>query len=171
MLSKIADEILEMGKLDQEAIQSGSDQKIDVVISKNTSRLKKIISEYGFVTISQVGKKAAHWAWLIIQHSDHDPAFQLWCLDKMKTLPPNEIHPNCIAYLEDRVRKNHGKPQVYGTQFIKSSEGKFQAWPIENPDKLDELRAKMGLNQFEQYRKEFLEFVTQQLEKTPKQSH
>ncbi len=101
-------------------------------------------------------------AWLLVQHADHDRAFQKECLDLMKSLPPDEVHVSNIAYLEDRVRVGEGRPQLYGTQFHLDEQGNFGPFPIEDPENIDQRRKAMNLgtlakytHQMEQIRKQF----------------
>ena len=63
----------------------------------NMYHLKKIIEKYGWITISEFGKKASRQAWLLVQHADEDPSFQQKCLKIMKNLiPKNEVEPNIL---------------------------------------------------------------------------
>ena len=55
-----------------------------------------------------------------------------------------------LAYLEDRVRVNAGRPQLYGTQFAGTGE-EFGPAPIEEPHGLDQRRALVGLQPFADY--------------------
>jgi len=144
----IASRLLNMKQVDQEmrgrALSSRSywDSNVD---QNNTASLKMIVRRMtGWPTISDVGAEAADAAWLIAQHADHDPEFQLECLDLMKAAPENEVPRPNIARLEDRVRLNMGKPQLYGTQFDEVY-GVFIPRPIEDLYNVDDRRKAMGL--------------------------
>jgi hypothetical protein len=148
----VAAELLAMSEADQamrDAYQTTNewDSTVDEV---NTARLKEIIEQRGWPTISLVGKKGASAAWLLAQHADKDPAFQEKCLELMKQLPESEVVQWNIALFEDRVRMNTGRPQLYGTQF-RMSEGNFGPGPIEDEEHLEERRMAMGLESFEEY--------------------
>lgn len=54
----------------------------------------------------------------------------------------------------DRVNKNDGRPQIYGTQWVQD-EGKFLLYPVEDIEHLDERRSEMGLSTFEEYKRQF----------------
>ncbi|GAA2107670.1 hypothetical protein HKK74_34235 [Actinomadura alba] len=58
--------------------------------------------------------------------------------------------PADLAHLEDRVRVNSGRPPLYGTQYGLTEAG-FGPWPIEDPERLDERRAAMGLKPHAEY--------------------
>jgi hypothetical protein len=122
----------------------------------NTSKLKRIVARYGWPTISQVGAPAAHAAWLIAQHSNHDAEFQEKALRLMRRLhrrSPREVFPQDVAYLCDRVRVNHGKPQLYGTQLRRTACGTLTPFPIQNRAALDARRKAYKLGSFRRYMK------------------
>ena len=71
---EIADEIIKMSEVDQQVRKSGQwDSSIDVA---NTQRMKEIVEQMGWPTRSKVGGHASEMAWLLVQHADHDRAFQ-----------------------------------------------------------------------------------------------
>ena len=145
----IADEIIEMSKVDQQMRKSGQwDSSIDV---GNTQRMKEIVEQMGWPTRSKVGRHASEMAWLLVQHADLDRAFQRTCLDLMKVQSAGEVSPGNIAYLEDRVRLAEGRPQIYGTQFFADEAGKWGPRPIEDPDRVDERRQAVGLQPLSEY--------------------
>lgn len=154
----IGQELLQMADIDQamrnRAMQGETwDSSVDSV---NTERLKAIVQEYGWPTISKVGIEASSAAWLIAQHADHDVEFQAYCLKLMKNENPDDLNPRNIAYLEDRVRVNQGQPQLYGTQFFEVG-AELKPRPIENIKHLDERRTKVGLGPFEENKKQIEE--------------
>ncbi len=111
---------------------------------RNTTRMKEIVEQIGWPTISKVGKKASGDAWLLVQHADKDIEFQRYCLELMKIEQAGEVALRDIAYLEDRVRINSGQPQLYGTQFRWTEDNK-PIQDIEDRENVDQRRAKMGL--------------------------
>jgi hypothetical protein len=150
----IADEIVQMRETDQamrkRAMSTGSkmDPEVD---ARNTQRMKEIVQQIGWPTKSKVGGAAAYGAWLLVQHADREGGFQAQCLKLMKEAPPGEVEKANIAYLEDRVRVNIGRPQLYGTQFHTDKDGTFGPRPIEDPDNLERRRKEMGLRSFAEY--------------------
>ncbi len=153
--------LIAMAKADQEmrerAIKDMSpwDESID---KGNTEALKEIIDSHGWPTISMVGKEASNAAWLLVQHADHDPTFQQYCLNLMKNLPSDEVRAVDLAYLEDRVRVAQGRPQLYGTQFDNPGKN-FGPKHVENRANLDKRRKAVGLEPFEEYRKKLQYFL------------
>ena len=118
------------------------DKELD---KKNTRRMKEIVDEIGWPSISKVGSEASVGAWLLVQHADHDVAFQSLCLALMKELPAGEVRSQDIALLTDRVRVNQGRTQLYGTQF-RQIKGKHVPRDIEDIEHVDERRKAVGLD-------------------------
>lgn len=123
----------------------------------NTQWLREIVAKNGWPTRSMVGEDASRQAWLIAQHADHAPAFQLEVLRLMEPLvTEKEVSPRDYAYLYDRVMLKLAGKQRYATQMW-CYEGKMQPQPLEDAEHLEELRAEMTLEPFSDYRKYFPE--------------
>jgi len=154
----IITELISMSEADQamrDAYQTTDkwDENVDI---SNTARLKEIIDQHGWPTKSLVGKKASSAAWILAQHADKDRAFQANCLQLMKEQPETEVVLWQIALFEDRVRMNDGRPQLYATQF-RMKDGVFGPGPVEDEEHLEERRAAMGLETYEEYSREMRE--------------
>ncbi len=153
--NELNQEILRMFDEDQAMRLYGTwDMEID---RRNTARMKEIVAAIGWPTISKYGEQVAHAAWLLVQHADKDPLLQEEVLSLMKNLPDGEVLKQDIAFLEDRVRVNNGRPTLYGTQFYNDPQGEFGPQPIEDRGTLDERRAAVGLGSFAEYEKEIQE--------------
>lgn len=118
---------------------------------ENTQWLKVHVAAKGWPKYTEVGEKAANAAWLLAQHADHDPAFQLQVLRLMEPLlATKEVSAGDYAYLYDRITLKLTGKQRFATQFW-CNEGKMQPRPLEQPDKVDELRAAMQLQPLAEY--------------------
>ena len=100
-------------------------------------RLGEIVERHGWPTFTLVGKDGAKAAWLLVQHADLSPKFQRKCLDLMTKCTRDEIFPDDLAYLTDRVLLAEGKNQVYGTQFTMAN-GKCKPRPLEDEANVDQ---------------------------------
>ena len=145
-----------MLKIDQDARKQFLNDKENATLTKllkeidvfNTAHLKSILAKYGWVTNSEFGSEADHQAWLLVQHADHDLAFQEKCLCTLENLLPlKETNPKNFAYLFDRVAINkRGDKQRYGTQ-VKIEEGRIELLPCEGTvQELNERRRRIGLS-------------------------
>lgn len=133
--------------------------------AENTERLQEILDEHGWPTRALVGEEAAHAAWLLVQHADAAPEFQATVLALLEPLVASgEVGRGDVALLTDRVRVARGETQLFGTQYETRAEGGavvlFQpVTPIENPERLDERRAAMGLGPHAEYLEQLREVL------------
>lgn len=140
-------EVLNSGKLGSEegmAIIQEMDQR-------HLLKLKKIVDNFGWPSISLVGEEAADKMWLLVQHCDSDVVFQRKCLRLLNdAVNKKEALKHHLAYLTDRILVNEGKPQLYGTQIL-IMKGQVIPRPIEDMANLDKRRKEMGLEPFSEY--------------------
>jgi hypothetical protein len=121
----------------------------------NVEWLKHVIAGRGWPGRSMVGVDGADAAWLIAQHADDDPDFQRECLGQIeKAAAAGEVTLSNLAYLTDRVMLKEKGYQRYGTQF-QHGPGGPEPFPLEDPDRVDELRESAGLIPLAEYRKGF----------------
>lgn len=119
--------------------------KVRTVDENNLAWLKPEIESNGFPTVQQVGAKGFEAAWMLVQHADTDPAFQVRVLEELK--PRLNAEPylrSDYAMLADRVRLSQHKKQLYGTQ-LTLKHGQLILQPVENPADLAQRRARMDL--------------------------
>lgn len=154
------DELLAMLESDQEE-RMGEGALND---TDRTERLKEIVAEHGWPTISLVGEDGEDAAWAIAQHSDHDPEFQARALDLIReAVAQGEASPGNLAYLTDRVAVAAGEPQVYGTQVGCTEDGPAPAEPIDDTEAVEAARAEVGLEPLADYLAEMAEICAQDL--------
>jgi hypothetical protein len=111
----------------------------------NTQWLKQVVSEHGWPKISDVGRTAAGAAWLLVQHADADPVFQVQVLQAMEPLlAEGEVEPQSYALLYDRVMLKLVGTQRYGTQFM-FQDGQFVPQSMEDADRVEQWRTEVGL--------------------------
>lgn len=112
----------------------------------NTAWLSARVTRQGWPTRSQLGDEASAAAWLLVQHADANPAFQLTALRLMAPLASKEeIDPRNVAMLTDRMLLKLSGHQQYGTQWT-CKDGKRVPLPLVNTDAVtDTLRAKANL--------------------------
>lgn len=122
----------------------------------NAEWLKRMLARIGWFDISRYGAEASQAAWLIVQHADHDPAWQRQVLEVLRPrVARGDMQPNYFAYLVDRIAVNAGQPQTYGTQGHCIGPGDWQPFELIEPAALDARRAAVGLPPIAQYRQMF----------------
>jgi len=115
----------------------------------NTAWMRKMIAKCGWPKASRVGKVAAHQAWLLTQHADMAPDYQVYAAEKLRAaVLEHEAEPWDLAVLVDRNRRLQGNPQVYGMQFHNDESGTIVFFPMEAPGLLDTRRKEIGLESF-----------------------
>ena len=147
----VAAEILAMADEDQRMrreVSAGTRSWDPSVDERNTRRMRAVVSEIGWPTVSKVGAQAEHMAWLLVQHAEH--AFQKACFGLMAREPADEVCPRHLAYLEDRILVREGRPQRYGTQLEKVGDG-WKPVPTDDPEGLDARRQSVGLEPISEY--------------------
>lgn len=141
-------QIARMYILDQESWKKNIDNKS--LIIAQTRMIKKIVERFGCIDIKRFGEKICHYAWLLVQHSNHDTDFQEQYLKLMKK--SDNVLKRDIAYLTDRIAVLKGYPQKYGTQFDPSTINDiYSPYPIKDPLTVNLRRSKMGLEPIEKY--------------------
>lgn len=147
--SRLAINLKRMAWLDQATIWAA--KPFEPVRNRHCEAMKKIIQEYGWPTISKVGEQASNEAWLLVQHCDHDIDFQKKCLSLLKKeVAKDGVAKKNVALLDDRIRMNLRKPQLYGTQVIGDFK-RVRPYQIWKPENVDERRKRMGLIPLKDY--------------------
>lgn len=131
----VREKLFSEGKLAQ-----GYHPEMERVHKTNAKRLREIINEIGFPTLSKVGSKASDAAWLIIQHSIGEPEFMKECYEMMME-NSLDVTPKNKACLYDRIQVFQGKPQKYGTQLITGG----IPYPVEDKENLNKERKDLNL--------------------------
>ncbi|HEV2702590.1 MAG TPA: M56 family metallopeptidase [Steroidobacteraceae bacterium] len=162
--TKLQAELIQMSGLDQlEAMQSSISKQpppppntsvlgtgsssFNSGSDANVRRLRAIVAQYGWPTVSMVGVRGAHAAGLIVVMS-HDPGFKAEVLALMeRLLPHDEVPTQEYAWLYDDVHS----PQRFGSQFACVNGVNRPTKPVEDPEHLDERRNALGLFKLPQF--------------------
>lgn len=121
----------------------------------NRQRVFAILDSAGWLSIEEVGAKAHQALFLVVQHSDADPPAQAHYLEMLReAVAAGRARTTELAYLEDRVAVNNGRPQIYGTQVgYKNGRNFFEE--IQDEANVNERRKQMGLEPLEIYAEQF----------------
>ncbi|MFZ1524653.1 MAG: DUF6624 domain-containing protein, partial [Saprospiraceae bacterium] len=99
------------------------------------------------------GEESVYHAFMIVQHSypqnrkTYFPFFE-------SSMDKGLINKSSLALMIDRMLIDNNKKQIYGTQFeINIKTGEKKLCPIENPQKIDSIRASVGLGTLVEYLK------------------
>jgi hypothetical protein len=115
---------------------------------RHGDRLWEILDDYecwpGRRLVNADGEEAA---WILAQRAVFDPGLQRRCLEMLEmAVAAGDAPPAHYALLLDRVRMADGKDQLYGSQFVRTDDGRsVTPWPIEDAEHVDERRHRVGL--------------------------
>ncbi|MFD8598126.1 DUF6624 domain-containing protein [Kitasatospora sp. NPDC059646] len=120
--------------------------------AQHADRLSALMDVHGWPTADLVGADAARAAWLIAQHADRQLDVQRRALRLMEqAVADGRAGARELAFLRDRTLVNEGRKQVYGTQIAGVRDGSPVPWPCEDPERMDERRAEVGIPPFAEY--------------------
>ncbi|MEH6309079.1 DUF6624 domain-containing protein [Olivibacter sp. CPCC 100613] len=161
--TSLTNKLIRMAASDQKAIMhpptgyelgtSNYERYTDSVFESHYNIVKKIFTKYGFPGYRLVGKDGAKSFWLIVQHCDKWPKFQEKVLRKMRhEVLNNNASGENYAFLVDRVRKNKGEKQVFGTQVsFDITKSQAHVKDLEDPEHVNQRRTSVGLESLESY--------------------
>lgn len=131
-------------KYGQNSVQVQELEKLLVTTDHaNLNKIAAVINVHGWVGPEQVGRRASNTLFLVIQHAELD--VQLRYLPQMREAVKQPLSDAYwLAYLEDRIAIREGQKQKYGTQ-LWSVTGQLDYRSLEDPENVEERRAKLGL--------------------------
>lgn len=130
--------------------------RLAAVVRRHVSALEAIIDEHGWPGKSLVGEDGCHAAWFLMQHAIERPDLQRRSLPLLRAaVARGEAAPAQAAYLEDKICFFERRPQRYGTQFDWDGEGRMSPWVLEDPERVDEHRAAVGLGPLQEKIEQF----------------
>jgi hypothetical protein len=157
----LREQLLKMYNTDQTArglsgVPAATMQQLSATDAQLTLELKQIVGQKGWPTIALVGIEASNAAMTVLTHSA-DHAWQLHLLPTLEQLSDaGKIDPSSLALVVDKELVSEGKLQRYGSQFKAVNGGEMAMYGVEDPDQLDQRRAKALLPPMKEY-KEVLE--------------
>lgn len=153
MNKSIISELIEMAKHDLQVreelskagqLSKGYHPKMEHVHLQNAARLEEIIDSIGYPTRSKVGQKASEAAWLIVQHAISKPSLMKRCY-LLLSEAADDVDPQNLAYLHDRICYFEGRPQKFGTQFDDRG-----LYPVEDKTETIRLRKALQLTTYDE---------------------
>jgi len=129
-------------------------QEVD---ADNVEFLKGILEEFGWIDAERFGRDANQGAFLIVQHS-MDLALMHTTLPFIEEeARAGRSDAQYYALLFDRYRLYVGHPQRFGTQLFTTTKGELVLMPMEEPERVEERRAELGIFPLSEYLEMFAE--------------
>lgn len=113
--------------------------------SVNTIKVTALLDQYGWLGQDVLGYDGNRTLFLVIQHSNL--ALMQKYLPMMQTaVADGKARASDLALMEDRTALYESRKQLYGSQLTHDSlTNTFYVLPLEDPEHVDERRAKMNL--------------------------
>ncbi len=125
---------------------------VEEVDKKLTAELKEIVQKQGWPIIRLVGIEASQAAATILNHSPDLDFQREWIPKLSRMVEEDEIVGSDLGPIIDKVLLSEGKPQLFGSVF--RVEGEFMIMqPVQDPEHLDERRARYLLPPIKEYEK------------------
>lgn len=127
--------------------------ELKTIDSSNASWLQEAVARHGWPEHDVVGEEGARAAFLLVQHADHDTAFQAAMLPALDAaFRRGQAEGQSVALLTDRLAVARHEPQVFGSQTT-VTDGRITFAPIADSGGVDVRRARMGLPPLDEYRR------------------
>ncbi len=123
--------------------------RVEAIDRAHRPILERIHQEYGWPKISLVGKEATNEFWLLVQHQEVELQ-RAWLPELERAVAAHDASRSNYAYLYDRVMKESGKPQHWGTQAT-CHDGKALMDPVDDPAGLAGRRRELFMQPIDQY--------------------
>lgn len=163
-----ADERLREELLRDRSLFEGYNPRMAELHARHGRELAAIVEQVGWPLRALVGEDGAEAAWRVLQHAIGSPALQRGCLPLLRQAAARgEVPAAYPAWLEDRIAFSERRPQRYGTQFDWDRDGRMSAWPIDDPEGVDERRAAVGLPPVAEQQQRIREVVVLERERPP----
>ncbi|MBB6369807.1 DUF6624 domain-containing protein [Chryseobacterium shigense] len=145
-------------------------KQIEKQDSINILEVEKIINDYGWLGPHKIGYKNNQYLFLVIQHADL--GIQKKYLPVLRqAVEDKQALPKDLAYLQDRIKRKEGLPQIYGTQvYIDKEASKYFLYPAIDIANIDQRRALVGLEPLSGYLKNSFNIkwdINEYLDKAP----
>ena len=119
--------------------------------SIHTLIVTDILDQYGWLGADVVGGKGSLTLFLVIQHAPLEVQ-QKYLPMMREAVEEGRARASSLALLEDRVALGQGERQVYGSQIgYDEAQDAYYVLPLQDPLKVDERRAKVGLPPLAEY--------------------
>lgn len=123
--------------------------------SLNLQKVSRILDNYGWLGLDEIGEKGSLGLTLVIQHADLKT--QKKYLPMMKEAQKSgKVNIGFVTSLEDRIAVTEGKKQIYGSQLeLNATTKKYYVLPVIEPENLEKRRAAAGLPPMNDYLKQW----------------
>ena len=125
--------------------------EVEKVTKENTAYLLELVRDVGWIDRDRFGLETAHRAVILTQHSGHVPLALAALPHVEKDFKGAHDSPETYPVFLDWLRLTLGDCQRYGSRIELTEDGAPVLAPLENPKKIEQIRAEQGLSTLDQY--------------------
>lgn len=133
------------------ASSGGADFRFAATVTANTEYIRKLLAEVGWIDVGRFGYSTSKAAFLLVQHSWEAPLMSAVLPHLKQDVDAGRIEADTYALLFDRLQLSLGRRQRYGSQVANDETGALVVLPVEDPSKVDSLRAGLGMIPLKRY--------------------
>lgn len=124
---------------------------MDKADSLNVLKVSRILDEHGWLGPDIVGVNGNQALFLVVQHANLKIQ-EKYLPVLAEAVQKGKAQPSQLALLTDRIAVRNGKKQIFGSQIqLDPVTNKNGIFPLEDPEHVDERRAKVGLGPLADY--------------------
>lgn len=125
---------------------------IDSLFIENKQLVLGLLEKCGVPSKKEVGDQGMMGLFYTIHHM-HQPRLRIMYYPVIKEcVEKGDLNPRCLAMIEDRMMRDFGKKQLYGSQLMKKdTTDTWTLYPLRDPEKLNERRKAVGMKPIEKY--------------------
>jgi hypothetical protein len=128
-----------------------TDFEFAAIVTENTEYIRKILAEVGWIDVGRFGYSTSKAAFILVQHSWEAPLMSAVLPYLKQDVDAGRIEADTYALLFDRLQLSLGRRQRFGSQVATDETGALVVLPVEDPSKVDALRAGLGMIPLKEY--------------------
>ncbi|MBX2877768.1 MAG: hypothetical protein KTR30_36950 [Saprospiraceae bacterium] len=130
----------------------GQFRLIDSLYEENKQLVLGILQKCGIPTKKEVGEQGMMGLFYTLQHM-YQPRLRIMYYPVIKEcVEKGDLKKRCLAMMEDRMMRDFGKKQLYGTQLVKKdTTDVWTLYKLRDPAQLNQRREAMGMKPIKSY--------------------
>lgn len=150
-IEEIQQEIARRFERDQAVLAAGDQEAAEEVLYANRSYLRDLLQGVGWIERERFGAETSYQALVLAKHGEDLPLLLAVLPLAERDFRGDVQNPGAFPIVLDSVKLLLGEEQIYGTQIETDLAGEPILAPLEEPETVDQRRARQGLQPLEEY--------------------
>lgn len=146
---EVAEASLRERLLSEGALSAGYHPELRALHEEQADKAAAVVADKGWPTAKALGWDAYDALFMVALNAISRPEWMRRAYLGFSEAK-DDMSKGYAAYLSDRIAYFERRPQRYGTQWDVTVEGETVLWPVVEPEGLDQRRAQVGLDAFEE---------------------